>query len=182
MLIKRVILAGCGILLAFAGCRDAGDGPVFGGGSGNALEEAAIERGVIVDAETSEATGLYARNHTSGSDGFCLIPDGSDYKFAASISFGADLFCEGQGVAERDGSTLALKFDAAPGCVMGAEYQGNAIKLDATMPDACKPLCSLRGSFAGAELRRVGWTTKDASQLASKREKGAKLCAAPASE
>jgi hypothetical protein len=176
-----VLLLGAALLTSCRGGESSGG--LLGGGSGSELEEAAIERGVIVDAESSDPTGLYERNHTSGSDGFCLTPgDGSDFRFAATISFGTDLFCEGQGMAERDGSKLRLSFEGAPGCSMDAEYEGDAIKLGGTMPEACRPLCSQRGSFAGAEMRRVGWTAADAARLASKRDVAGKLCAKPVLE
>ncbi len=164
--------------LLLAGC-DRGDpaGGLLGSGAGSELEEAAIERGVVVDAESSDPVGLYERSHTSGSDGFCLIPEsGAQFAFGVTVSFGTDLFCEGRGTTTRDGAKLALTFDGAPGCAFDATYEGDAIKLAGVVPDACKPLCSPRGTFAGAEMRRVGWDEKSALSLKSRKEQGGVLC------
>ncbi len=181
MRIKALIfaaMAAMAAMAALAGC-DRGDpaGGLIGNGAGSELEEAAIERGVVVDAESSDPVGLYERIHTSGSDGFCLIPGGGDQlSFGVTVSFGTDLFCEGRGKATRDGAKLALTFDGAPGCAFDATYAGDAIKLAGAVPDACKPLCSPRGTFAGAEMRRVGWDDTSAQTLKSRKEQGGVLC------
>lgn len=169
-------------LLVLAGCnRGEPAGGVLGGGAGSELEAAAIERGVVIDAESSEPMGFYERSHTSGSDGFCLMPEilnkpGAKYSFGVSISFGTDLYCEGRGTAIRDGANLALTFDDAAGCAFDATYEGDAIKLAGTVPDACKQLCSPRGTFAGAEMRRVGWDAKSALSLKSRKTDGTIMC------
>ncbi len=178
---RRIALF-CLFGMALASCgRDEGGGTMFGGNSGSDLEQEAIARGLVVDAETSDPVGLYRRSHVSGEDALCLLSDSDDaYRFGVSISFGSDLFCEGVGTATRSGTQLRLIFNGAPGCSFSADYVGDAIRLPGAVPDACKALCSPRGTFAGAEMPRVGWDAASAAGAGaplSRARNGEKLCA-----
>jgi hypothetical protein len=168
----------CSILLACLSACGAGRNPVdaITGGAGSDLEQAAIDNGVVVDAQTSDPVGLYNREHTSGSDGFCLVQSDSGYDFAAVVSFGQDLFCQGAGSARRSGAALSLRFDGAPECNFDATFEGDAIKLAGQVPDACAKLCTPRGTFAGAEMRRVGWDANAAARLKSRTKPITLLC------
>ena len=87
----------CALLLLLAACGrpapDAGEGV----DSGNPLEVAARERG-IVRPEAAALTGVFERRHDLGRDAMCVVPDGEDrWRFALTASYGPGLSCAAQG-------------------------------------------------------------------------------------
>jgi hypothetical protein len=141
------------LLIPLAACR-AGEEPAAPEviDADNPLESAAREANLVVDPDATPPTGLFERIHTSGTDSFCAVPDGDDYRFGLIASFGTTLTCEGRGSAVHEGETLALDFDDAD-CSFTARYDGQSVAMPGTVPDGCSALCGPRALMSGVRRR-----------------------------
>ncbi len=124
--------------------------------AGGALERTAIARGVVADPQAVQFAGRYERRSDLGTDKFCAVAraDGN-YTIGALAVFGADSGCEGQGTARREGDGFAIRFEAAAGCTIRADYDGVELRLSGDVPESCAALCDSRASFAGTSYYLV---------------------------
>ena len=147
------------LLLALAACGSepaALETPPDPTGAGAALERSAIARGVIADPASIELEGRFERRSDLGTDKFCAVRAGDDrYRIGILASFGPGSTCEGQGEARPDGDGLALRFDAADGCELQASFDGDELRIDGRVPEACSALCDSRASLAGTSYYLV---------------------------
>lgn len=144
----------------------------------NPIEMAAREANLVEDPDSSPATGLYERRHSSGRDALCIVPAGlGGYRFGLIASFGTELKCQGHGSATQSGDQLTLDFDDAD-CEVEATYDGRTIQLAGAVPESCAEICGPRASVSGVSVSRVGWQEADAMTLRSraKADEGQPLC------
>ncbi len=169
----RVALA---LIVGLAGCRGSDEAAPTRIDADSPLEAAALEANLVVDPDVTPPTGLYERIHTSGTDSFCVAPDGGGdaYRFGLIASFGTTLTCEGRGTAQHDDEALALDFDDAD-CSFTARYDGQSVTMPGVVPEGCSALCGPRASMSGVSIERTGWEAGDARRLRSRRDDGA-LC------
>lgn len=121
-----------------------------------ALEQAALDTGVIVDAAVIDPSGLYQRSHEAGTDSVCIAEklEGKQ-RFAVSFSFAEKEFCAGRGQLKQAGDNLIMRFDKSGGCIIIAQYDGDRIAIPGTVDVKCEAICTDRGSMAGVALPRV---------------------------
>jgi hypothetical protein len=144
---------------------------------GNPLEVAARQANLVVDADSIPPTGLFERRHAGGVDTLCVTPDGRDYRFGVTASFGPTLICEGHGTARQHGETLTLRFSGVD-CIAEARYDGGHVRIDGRIPSGCAALCGPRASLSGTGFDRVGNAIADARTARSRRNPAASLCGA----
>lgn len=157
------------LLLALAACSRQPESPAKKATPANGLEAAAIEAGVIPDPDSSDITGLYARD----TDRVCIVPAASAYRIGVFVDYG-DQNCGGSGVVTRAGETLTLDFPTAPGCSFDARFEGDRIAFPGKVPDACAKLCERRASIAALNVDRLSESISEASTLRD--AKGKLLC------
>ncbi len=160
------------LLLLLAACSrpapDAGEGV----DSGNPLEVAARERG-IVRPEAAELTGAFERRHDLGRDAMCVVPDGADrWRFALTASYGPGLSCAARGTVMRDGERWRLDFAGVEGCSALVHEEEDELRLPGSLPPQCDSLCPARASLSGLRLPRASWAAEDAKRLQMKDERG----------
>jgi hypothetical protein len=158
------------MVLALSACSRQPEAPAKAKGTpANGLEAAAIEAGVIPDPDSSDITGLYARD----TDRVCIVPAASAYRIGVFVDYG-DQHCGGSGVVTRVGETLTLDFPSAPGCSFDAQFEGDRITFPGKVPDACATLCEQRASIAALNVDRLSESISEASTLRD--AKGKALC------
>jgi hypothetical protein len=160
------------LLLLLAACGrpapDAGEGI----DSGNPLEVAARERG-IVRPEAADLTGVFERRHDLGRDAMCVVPEGADrWRFAVTAAFGPGLSCDATGRIVRDGEGWRLDFDGAEGCSALVREEEDELQLPGALPPQCDKLCPERASLSGLRLPRASWAEGDAKRLQMKDKRG----------
>lgn len=155
---RRIVLLAP--LLAVAACGGAAEDDGEVAGSGGALEQAAMEAGVIADPDDFDLTGQYGPVDGAGPDRFCAIGEGaSAYRVGLLATFGAGTQCEGRGTARLQGerATLTLRSsDEAKGdaaCEVEAAFDGEVLRLPGVVPQECQALCNDRASLAGVAFR-----------------------------
>jgi hypothetical protein len=159
------------VLLLFAACSRQPDAPKNATAApATGLEAAAIEAGVIPDPNSSDITGLYARD----TDRLCVVPTATAYRIGVYVDYGEDQNCGGSGVVTRVGETLNVDFPAAPGCNFDARFEGDRIAFPGKVPDGCARLCSRRASLAALDVDRLSESVSEASTLRD--AKGKLLC------
>lgn len=138
--------------LALTGC-EAQDGAASSpdeNSAGVAIEQSAIDRGLVPGPDTILFEGRYERRSDLGTDTFCALGDGGDgFVIGALAVYGPNSFCEGQGEAERDGEKVSIRFDEAGACRFEATFDGVELRFPGEIPRDCAKLCTARASFAG---------------------------------
>jgi hypothetical protein len=130
----------------------------------SALEQAAIDSGVVADVARISPVGLYTRRHEAGRDTLCVVPDGrTAFRFGAQAVFGTDEQCQGKGTARRAGDKLILRFPSAD-CTIVAQYDGDRLAMPGVVDLKCAALCEGRGTFEGVAFPRVANGGKAAMQ------------------
>lgn len=158
-MIRRRVL-GAVMLLALASCNSGEDRTANTVASADpatasALEQAAIDAGVVAEADRLSPVGLYRQRHEAGLDSLCIVGGGDgEARFGLEAVFGRDISCRGQGRLSRSGGRLTLSF-AGSACRIEAEYQGDWIVFPGTVDAACNRLCTERGSLEGVSFPRV---------------------------
>lgn len=153
---KRVGLL---ILLAVAGCSDAGSGGSAPTQTSQDLESAAIARGVIRDPDDADPEGLYDRD----TDRVCLVASRSAYRIGAFVDYGEGITCSASGRATRDGETLHIEF--GKGCAFDARFDGQRVIFPGDVPDDCASLCRGRAALSGLEVARLSASVSEARAL-----------------
>lgn len=121
----------------------------------SALEQAAIDAGVVTDADSMSPVGLYRQRHEAGLDSLCVVKGtNGEARFGVEAVFGRGISCRGQGTLSRSGERLILTF-AGSTCRIEAEYKGDRVTFPGVLDPACSHLCTERGSLEGVSLPRV---------------------------
>ena len=141
------------MVLALAGCSEAPSGPTVS--QAQDLETAAIERGLIRNPGETGIEGLYARD----TDRLCIVGD----RIGASVDYGDGIACSAAGAVERTGERLRVTLGAD--CAFDARYDGARVIFPATVPQACRRLCTGRASFAALDVERLSDSTAEAAAM-----------------
>ncbi len=131
------------------------------------LETAAIAVGVIPDPNSTDITGLYARD----TDRVCIVPDRLDFRIGAFVDYGDQQTCSGSGKVTRVGESLHVRFDGADGCDFDARFEGDRIVFPGRLPEACGKVCARRASLAALDVQRLSESVSEASTLRDTRGK-----------
>jgi len=150
------------MLLALASCGSGGEDRAANNAANvtvpstaSALEQAAIDAGVVTEAKGVSPIGLYRQRHEVGLDSLCIVEGrNGDTRFGLEAAFGRGIACHGQGTLKRSGDRLMLTF-AESSCQIEAEYEGDQIVFPGTVDAACNHLCTERGSLEGVSFPRV---------------------------
>ncbi|TKD51199.1 hypothetical protein [Sphingomonas baiyangensis] len=153
---------------AFAGCSDQPATQGQGGAPG--LERAAIERGLVRDPADRGLTGVYARD----ADRICIVETASEARIGALVDYGDDIACTGRGTVAREDGGTALAVAFGGGCSFTARFDGDRITFPATVPEACRALCSGRASFAALTGERLSDSASEA--VAMRDTRGGTMC------
>lgn len=123
--------------------------------AGSALEQTAIDAGLVAESDALSPIGLYRQRHEAGLDSLCIV-EGKDgeTRFGLEATFGRGVDCHGQGTLVRSGDRLMLTF-AGSACRIEAAYEGDQVTFPGTIDAACSHLCTERGSLEGVSFPRV---------------------------
>lgn len=135
------------------------------------LESAAISAGVIPDPNSTDISGLFARD----TDRVCIVPAALDFRIGVFVDYGDQQNCSGSGRVTRVGETLHVALDGADGCAFNARFEGDRIVFPGQLPKSCAKLCSQRASLAALDVRRLSDSVAEATTLRNSR--GKLLCA-----
>lgn len=152
--------AGAALLLLAACHREATapTPPEVAGGGGEALEAAAVARGLVINPSAVVPTGVYSNDE----DQVCVLPlsDGH-YRIGASVDLGEDQRCTARGSATgRDRLNVSL----GDGCRFTAEVDGDRIVFPATIDAACDRQCRGRASLAALSAERLSDSAAEAAR------------------
>ena len=172
---RRALLTGLALL---AGCRPDADTPAQpaspDNGTASALEQAAMEAGVVADVGKISPIGLYRNRHEAGLDSLCIVSaEEGRLAFGLDVAFGEGIECHGHGTVRASGDKLIFNF-ARSACLAIARYDGDRISFPGALDVDCESLCSDRGSLEGVIFPRV---SRDEGVARSARaDGGGKLC------
>ena len=160
VLLVALLLTGCG----------KGSAPPPKSTPATDLETAAISAGVVADPNSTDISGLFARD----TDRVCIVPAALDFRIGVFVDYGDQQSCSGSGKVTRVGETLHVAFDGANGCAFDARFEGDRIVFPGRLPTACEKLCSQRASLAALDVRRLSDSVAEATTLRNSR--GTLLC------
>lgn len=120
--------------------------------AGSALEQAAIERGLIPGADVLIFDGRYERRSDIGIDRFCSFEENGEHRIGAYAAFGPNSFCEARGKAKRDGELVEIAFAEEGTCEFDARFDGIELVFPGKLPDGCAAYCTDRASFSGVSF------------------------------
>lgn len=158
------------LALLLAGCHRQPAATVPPATPASGLEAAAIQAGVIADPNSTELTGLYARE----TDRVCIVPTASAYRIGVFVDYGDDQRCGGSGTVTRVGETLHVELGQKPGCSFDARFEGDRLVFPGHLPDACQQICERRASVAALDVAKLSESVSEASTLRD--AKGRLLC------
>ncbi len=148
------------MLLALASCGGGGNSPAndtanTAPSAAAALEQAAVDAGVVTQADGLPPVGLYRRRHEAGLDSLCIV-SGKDRetRFGLEAVFGEGISCRGRGTISGTGNRLTVAF-AGSACRIEVEYDGDRVTFPGAVDAACSHLCTERGSLEGVSFPRV---------------------------
>ena len=145
------------LALVLAGCGQGQSSPEKPDAELPALEQAAIDAGVIPDVRNVTLSGAFERRSDLGTDRFCAVGnDENGYQVGMIAMFGPATKCEGMGEAERDGENIRITLNSGEKCSFTARFDGVELKLPGAMPKACASYCSPRAGFNGVSFYLVG--------------------------
>lgn len=129
------------------------------GGGGEALEQAALARGLVQRDRDVEPTGAYA----SGGDRACVMPlKAGGYRVGAALDYGDDQHCLAIGTAS---GRARLSVDFGGGCRIEAAVDADRLAFPATVPAGCERLCSGRASLAALSAARLSSSAAEAARM-----------------
>lgn len=143
-----------GLLFCLAACSGHAPEDRQRADGGQALEQAAIDSGLVVDPEHSPLTGLFIRPHSEGTDSLCITGPEEEPHFRLHTMTGAAHVCSGDGRIERTRQALVMRFDKAGGCSVVVRYDGTTFSLPGAVEQSCRALCTGRASLTGHEFDR----------------------------
>lgn len=176
-----LMLAGCdGLSLPdFAKTKDAASDTQRNSGArdtggAQALEDAAMNSGIVVDPAKVSPIGLYTHRHEAGRDSLCIAPAGEgEMTFGMEAVFGESNRCIGRGKVRTAGDKLIFHFRRSTCLIIGI-YDGDRVSLPGALDVNCADLCVDRASFEGVSFPR---TSSDAAAARTARDRdGKSLC------
>lgn len=138
---------------------------------GSRLEQAAVARGLVPDADGGTLTGSWA----SDTDRVCVVPVGAATQLGVSIDYGEGQDCAASGTVDRHGNRLRVRFGD---CRFDARFDGERISFPAELPSSCDRLCTGRASLSAMAVERLSESVSEAATLRG--PNGKLLCAASA--
>ncbi|MEQ1549991.1 MAG: hypothetical protein ABL922_01975 [Sphingorhabdus sp.] len=142
MFVLAAMLAGCGSKDAGPAAKD--------DSAGAALDQLAIDKGLIPDPESLAVEGRFETQGDLGTDKFCAVADGgANYRIGFLSVYGPESKCEGQGSAEQDGDSLKITLSGKESCSFTASYDGIVLRYPGSVPDGCASYCSRNASMSG---------------------------------
>ena len=103
--------------LVLAGCEPESAESTEPAAEISALEQAAIDAGVIPDVREVTLSGAFERRSDLGADRFCAVGnDENGYQVGMLAVFGPASKCEGLGEAERNGENVRITLDSEERC------------------------------------------------------------------
>lgn len=135
-------------LALLAACGD--NAPIVGGGNdvGSALDEQAIEAGIIPDPEEIEFAGRFETRSELGTDKFCAVESGADFDIGFMSNSGPDSKCEGRGTATVEGDKVRVVLSGKGACAFEARYDGIELRFPGALEEGCASYCTPRASFS----------------------------------
>jgi hypothetical protein len=141
------LLAACGENSPSSG----GDGD----SAGSALDEAAIEAGIMPDPEEIRFAGRYETRSELGTDKFCATNSGGDFDIGFMSNSGPESKCEGSGTATVEGDKVRIVLSGKDDCRFDARYDGIELRFPGAVPDGCQSYCTPRASFSATHYFMV---------------------------
>lgn len=143
----------CAALICLALLGACGENaPVIMGGNdvGEALDEQAVEAGIMPDPDEVEFAGRFETRSELGTDKFCAVGNGSkQFNVGFLAVFGSESKCEGKGTATVDGDKVRVKLTGKGNCAFDARYDGIELRFPGSVESGCASYCSDRASLSG---------------------------------
>lgn len=130
----------------------------LGGGNeaGRALDERAIETGILPDSADRVIAGRFETRSDLGTDKFCAVKSGnSQFRIGALAVFGPESKCEAQGSAAINGEKIRITLSGKGKCSFDAEFDGIELRFPGAIEQGCASYCSPRASFSGTSYFMV---------------------------
>lgn len=144
------------VLAALSACDKA---PAVLGGSndvGSALDEQAIEAGILPDPDSLEFAGRFETRGDLGTDKFCAVGKGArQFDVGVLAVFGPESKCEGRGSANIAGDKVRISLSGKGKCSFDAQYDGVELRFPGTIESGCASYCSDRASLSGTHYFMV---------------------------
>lgn len=135
------------------------EAPAILGGSedaGSALDEAAIDAGILPDPDNLEFAGRFETRSDLGVDKFCAVSNGTkQYSIGMIAVFGPESKCEGRGTAEIAGDKVRITLSGKGACQFDARYDGVELRFPGSIESGCASYCSDRASMSGTHYFMV---------------------------
>ncbi len=149
-----------------AGCDSKDAQPLSNDDSaGAALDQLAIDKGLIPDPESLAVEGRFETQSDLGTDKFCAVADGgTNYRVGFLSVYGSDSKCEAQGSAEQDGDSLKITLTGKESCSFTASYDGIVLRFPGNVPEGCASYCSRNASMSGTRYYFVDPGTEAAKR------------------
>jgi hypothetical protein len=131
---------------------------VLGGGNdvGSALDEQAVEAGIMPDPDDVEFAGRFETRSDLGIDKFCAVSSGSkQFSIGFLAVFGPESKCEGRGTAIVDGEKVRVTLAGRGNCAFDAHYDGIELRFPGAIESGCASYCSDRASLSGTHYFMV---------------------------
>jgi hypothetical protein len=146
--VKRAALL---LLALLAGCGEGAKLPGVGSSdSGDALDQQAIEKGLLPDPDNLAFAGRFETRSELGTDKFCATGNGGrNHDVGYLAVFGPESKCEGQGTATIDGNKVNIRLTSQEQCSFDAEYDGIVLRFPGSVPKACASYCSRNANMSG---------------------------------
>ena len=133
--------------------------PAILGGSndaGSALDEQAIEAGILPDPDNLEFAGRFETRSDLGTDKFCAVGTGArQFDIGVLAVFGPESKCEGKGSATITGDKVQITLKGKDACRFDAQYDGVELRFPGSMEQGCAAYCSDRASLSGTHYFMV---------------------------
>jgi hypothetical protein len=146
-------------LLALAALSACDKAPAVLGGSndvGSALDEQAIEAGILPDPQALEFAGRFETRGDLGTDKFCAVEDGAQrFNIGVLAVFGPESKCEGRGTANISGDKVRISLRGKGDCAFDAQYDGVELRFPGSIESGCTSYCSDRASLSGTHFFMV---------------------------
>lgn len=143
-----LLLVGCG--------EDAATTTSVGNDVGFALDEQAIEAGILPDPDEIEFAGRFETRSELGTDKFCAVSNGArQFSVGMLAVFGPESKCEGQGVATISSDKIRITLRGKGACSFDAAYDGVELRFPVSIERGCTAYCSDRASLSGTHYFMV---------------------------
>jgi hypothetical protein len=130
----------------------------LGGGeeAGSALDQAAIDAGILPNPNNLEFAGRFETRSDLGVDKFCAVSNGTkQYNVGLIAVFGPESKCEGRGTAQIAGDKVRITLGGKGSCQFDARYDGVELRFPGSIESGCASYCSDRASMSGTHYFMV---------------------------